>query len=333
MKRRFSFSIILLLALMLVFVACGDKKEKAGVETSVDVKSLIANDSMGFVVFNFSAAEKKGLFDELLTDPEVVKGIEDLKKKAGLDIRKDLDAGIFVLFGDSQGDMQTETEMYGVVTGSFDKAKIIAAIEKSEDAEVIQETVDGRTLYYGKTKEGEHQNFYMTFIGSEMIVLGPRKDLVLKGCNVIDGKVANITENEKMLKLYDKVDRSHMFWALFNIPESEEMGQQAMIPGVDKIRSVYIGGSYEDKSLTMCANLFTPDEASTKKIAESLEKTIGMLGAFVGESPELMELIDSIKISQETDSVEVRLMITKEQMDSLKDMQSGMMGGPSGGTE
>ncbi len=313
----------LVLSLMLFVVGCGKDggKEMAG---GMDVQSLIAKDAQGFFVIDMKAFAGSGLYEELEKDGEFVTKFEDFKQKTGLDPKKDLDSAVLVMFeapsspgGDAPG--------YFIASGNFDEAKIKAALDAEEKVEVTEKDIEGySTLAVMDNEKG--QEMYLHFADANTLFFAPTSEHLVKGLHVKEGKVENLTANAEMSALYDKCDKSQMFWGLFNVPKTGQSAQQmGMMPGMSSLKSVYFGGTYKGEELSVMANLFTDSADSSKQMATSLTGMLSMVKGMAAEEPKAGEIFDKIQINQDGESVVITFTMTKEEMDTLKQMGGGGM--------
>jgi len=339
MSKRALLSVIIIAALALLPVAC--KKGEAGglaLGSISDVRELVVKDAVGYVIMNFKSMSDKGLIDEFLKDQKSLVEFNDFKRKTGLDPKKDLGTGIVVLMEMPSGPNANNEKLYLVVSGKFDQKKIIAAMKAEEKDNFKTENVSGYTLYHGSTLDNETQlqkEVFLSFKNNDLILFATSKDCILTACQIVDGKKDGIARGSNLYDMFENVNKSHMFWGLFTIPESSkkeiESGPGMMFPAFKDINSIYFGGSYDGKTLAIDANLFTEKSDSIKELATTLNSFKDMIKGFASqggeqsaETAKAMEMIDKINISQEKDSVKITIILTKEQLESFKSEGMGM---------
>lgn len=337
MLKKRSLGLILIAILVLLPVAC---KKGGSADLPLgsvgDFRTLIAKDAAGFAIMNFKAMAEKGLFDELIKDEESLKGLNDFKKKTGLDPKKDLQTGIIVFMNLPSGPQDTNQNMYFAVSGKFDQKKILASMKAEAKAGFKTESVSGYTLYHGveinaetaQTAPATPKDIFISFKGNDLIFFSPDKNAILTACQLADGKKEGLAKDSLVYEMTDKVNHDHMFWGLFTIPEAAkkemENGPGMMFPAFKDITAIYFGGTYDGKALLFDANLYTAKDESLKELTTTLNSFKDMIKSFAaqgeGQSPETakaMAVIDKIKISQEKESVKITVSLTKEELESL----------------
>ncbi|MBN2135976.1 MAG: hypothetical protein JW737_09610 [Acidobacteria bacterium] len=326
MNPKKLLSLLIVLSLAFFVAGCGDKTEDAvTVGGGMGLQELIAKDASGFFVVNIRSAIDGGLYDEVMDD-EAKKDVEDFKAKTGIDPKKDIDSAVMVLIGELDMDGgQSEPDFYAVISGKFKKDTIISAIKSGKDANITEEKAEGYNVYFIKKDNETKKDSYMYFHNNDTIIIANTAKAVVTGIKTIEGKIPSIEKNEKMLAAYKKAKKDHMVWGSFIVPmDKAAEAPMPMMAAFSKMEGIYLGGTYKKSKLELDIMLYAPDVNSSKEMTTALTGMLEMIKGFAAEEPAALEVMNNIKISQESDGVSINLTMTKEQMEMMKSMGSPM---------
>jgi hypothetical protein len=318
--------ILLALSLILFFAGCkGDKDGASGVD--LNAKVLVSKDASGLIVINVQGISKAGLIKEIIKDEESKSKYEEFKSSSGLDPEKDITGCVIAVFGDLNMKPNTteKGDLYAVIKGTFDEKKIINSIKAKGKTDITENNIEGFKFYHAVPKEKTEEGSFVHFLNENTIILSNTSAYAIKGINTVNGKLPNITENKELISLYDQVDKDKMFWGLFGVPASEADPSGGMLPEIQKVKNVSFNGSYDGKELDLGANLYVPDNETSKQLTQKLTGLVEMIKSMTSQSEEsssISEILGQLEITQELNSVKLHFTITKEQMDKLQKEKS-----------
>jgi len=341
MKRMRTFAIAgVLIAAVFAVTACGGGEKAAG-GADVSLLSMIPADAAGVMTMNFEKIRELDFFNKMLADMEAkedkkdtdkaFKSYKDFMAKTGIDLRKDLHAVAFGLFGDfqSSGD---DADFVIVAKIAMDRQKIMAII-KEEGKELTPTEYKGQELFMAKDDDGDDMAF--AFLPDSLITAG-RPAQAKRVIDLMKGEGDSILKNKEKKAYLDQVKSGAAMTFVFDFPEKlKQAGQQGGPFKMDLSKAEMIfghvdhgGGAWNGE-----LKLISRDEAANKQMVTMLNGFKGM-GAMAG--PEVAELVGNINLTAAADHIKLTFNLSDELLRKLQEKaeeKAGILSGPESGEE
>ena len=320
-KIRTILTFVVLLVAVVSFTACGGGDKAAGSEASL--LTMIPADAAGVVTMNFEKIRKLEFFDKMVADLEkketesegkAFKSYEDFVKKTGIDLRKDLHAVAFGLFGDFQnaGD-DAEFVIVGKIT--MDRQKILEIIKK-EGKEVTSADYKGQELFMAKDDDGKEVGF--SFLSDSIITAG-RHPQVKRVIDLFKGEGDSILKNAAKKVYLDKMDPGAVMTFVFDFPEKMKAASQQGGPfKMDLSKAEMVFGTIDHAAAAWKGEIkmISKDEAANKNMVTMLNGLKGM-GAMAG--PEVAELVSNMNLTAAADHIMLSFTLSDELLKKLQE--------------
>ncbi len=215
----------------------------------------------------------------------------------------------------------TGEQIVGVALGQFSPASAEAYFQKQK---LPTSKVRNYTLFAFGSGAGPNDLFFF-FIDSNTAAFGHRA-LLEKLIDVRFGVEDGLLRNDKFFPLINETNGTGTVWAVLN-PSYTRLAMQQLMPGIEqfpqaaqlagKINSLTISveaaSSIDARFQAVCS---TPDDANT--FAALLQA--GLLYRRYQElqaNPDLVQLLDSARVTPRGDRLDIRFALTNEQMADL----------------
>lgn len=264
-------------------------------------------------------------------NPEQKKAYDEFVAKTGLNPLEHLKQ--VVIFASGQLDAKQGKPEAGVlINGTFDVAKIIAAIKADEKAaaDVSIEKFEGFDCIKAK-KESEGM---AVFLDGTTGVVG--SNVAIKGVTDLKktpGK--DISTHPAFGALLKKVDTGASFWGVGLIPDAlkKKAAENPQAAPLAAINAFFLSFNY-DNDLTFNFTGEVDKKENLDQVMTSLNGFLAMLKMVAGQTPEAAEILNMIKVSAEETSAKISLSVPKAKLDEAKKkIEERMKAAPAGQPE
>lgn len=277
MKKRLTVSIALMLGLATL---CGGFINKtSSVKAASDPVSMMPNANF-VTVIDIQQVFASRLFTSIMKDPKAAAEFQEFETAAaqmGFDIRQ---MRHLAIGGNVTASGKTEN-FFGLLSGSFDREKIMSSIAASDKATVKSETYGDSTIYLFRPKNQkeplnelkEMANFNtdeiaVTFLAQDTVFFGTI-DSVKNALDVRAGKQSGLMGNAEMSAYISRANPSALLRFAVKVPPKEAAKAKGKTLGNDDIASEGQSGNASAQQ----AN----DPFGMAKMAESIEAGYGSL--------------------------------------------------------
>ena len=322
MKNRTSVLVILVILSFLLVLSSANaqllskiiKSEGGGGTDVVELISNIPSDAQILVSVNWENLAQTDLLDmgkQMLGEDIAI--IEEM----GIDIVKDVQ---HVVMGVT---FEEEPDVYVVVAGTFDSAKILELIEE-EGAEIEKLSIGGKTVY---GLEGLFVNFNKT--GLFFAVSDAEDETAIT--KMITAGEKNLANNAEMVNLVKDVDTAATAWAAVIIPDElrEEMAEDADEVPFDPntLRMANMSLNYGEE-IVLKTGIHFSDADEAGNLVTFLKDQISAMKENPDLPPEITSMMEALKLS--ADGKVARATFTME-ADKVQEILGQVMGMMMGG--
>jgi hypothetical protein len=294
-----------------------------GAKAEEGSEKWLVDDAEAVVVVNFKAFFGSGLltkgdvadkFKKKLESDEKVKAFVDA---TGLDVTKDLDS--FIMSASKISD-KASAKGRMVLKGSFDVAKLTAAMKKADN--VVAAKAGGIDVFEIKAQD---QTLYGAFAGKSAFVMTQDKDETVDLAK--NGATKAPKTNKDLEAALKKFTGKEAFAMVLLV--TEEMKKQAganpqVAKSVGALTTVTIATTVTDAvDVNIVGN--TTDGKAAGSIAKQLTGLHAIGSAAIGAMEQIpqpaKDLFDAIKIDSTRDSVTISLNVSKETIEKAAKME------------
>lgn len=324
MKRIRAFTTVgVLIAALLMLTACGGK-EKTATGGDVNLLSMIPADAAGVMIMNFEKIRELDFFNKMVSEMEAKEEKEDTEKafknyqdfvnKTGIDLRKDLHAVAFGLFGDFQS-AGGDPDFVIVARIDMDRAKILDII-KAEGKELTSTDYKGQEMFMGKDDEGDEMSF--AFISDTLTTAG-KPAQVQRVIDLVQGQGDSVLKNKEKMPYLKQLKPGAAMSFVFDFPEKlKQAGQEGGPFKMDLSKAEMLFGHVDHSGAEWNGELkmISRDEAANKQMVTMLNGFKGM-GAMAG--PEVAELVGNINLTAAADHIKLTFNVSDELIRKLQE--------------
>ena len=354
MLKKIALLVISLLtvALMLAAVACGSEPkgsisekeavpQRANLIARISLESALADNGIRNVYDKVDkGTDVPATFDEFL---------QMFREQTGLDLKGFKEA---TLFGDitdpsqilpEQGVAPSEGYLGVIVSGTFKKDELIAAIEKGTGQKLKSEAYKGYDIYAieADTTDLSFANLALAFPGDGVLVVGSID--VVK--DVIDVRNGEKGLGDDLLEAYEKLDGSWGKLALnipgewlSQLPDEQDIGGigTLKLKAFKEMRMATAALDRAGDNFSLEIRVAFSGGASASGAKDAIDGFISVLQGLIklaggsGDIPEmaaLTDLLNSLHLSVSGNWLTLRLELTTEQVEELMPMLQGMSSG------
>jgi len=331
-KRVFVLAITLMFSILLVVSGCGKKDgETAGAE--MDLYSMLPGNAMGVFSVNVKKMTNMDFFDKMIKEAEkektdkpgkVFKNYEDFVTTTGIDPKKDINAMALGLYGKLGAG---EPDMAFLVNINYDKDKLLNVI-KEKGGEFTEETYNGVQVFKVKDEKGKDMSF--SFLKPSLIA-GGSPAIMNKVIDLQDGTGQSIMADAKMKEYIGKLKGGAIASYVLTFPEEAKKVHDSGMFKMDLTKAEAITGfiDYAGNAWDVELKLISFNEEANQQLVSTLNGLKMMAGAM---GPEVMEVVNNIKLTASADSVKLSVSISEELLEKLKkkvgEKAKGMMPSP-----
>lgn len=275
--------------------------------------TLLPKDS----TFLFSVDMKKlaatALYNKIKEDTKTLEKYNEFVEKTGVDPEKHLERIILAI----PPDVEETQEVAIAVFGTFDREKILSAIE--EEGEVETSTYEGLDVY-SFTPEDEPMS--MSFLAEGCIAFGGQES-IKRMIELSKGKGESIEANAEMMDVLKDIHQEDMFWGAGLIPEGYKQKAMAnpMTKSFASLRSIILSINAE-KGFDFFMLSRSDVEEDAKLMADAMKGFVALGKMGVSEKPDILEVLDKIVVESKKNEVTISMQLSEELMDRLgKEMQ------------
>jgi len=283
-----------------------------------DDSAFLVNDAEMIFKVNVKQLMGSKLVQDVGTDKikEAINSNAELKNvidATGLDVTKDLHSVLVSAAGTNPADIKAQI----AVRGKFDTDKIQKVLAKREG--VTAHKVGGKDVYEFETRNGPPM--FAAFVDNSTLVLTPNKDTTAE---LAKGTAKKGTLGKQMKTALSKFTGKESL-AIAVVFNEEARKQLAGLPkvgeSVGKMQILNAAVTITD-AITLNVTGVTNDAEASKALAALLDGLKGTakmtLGRMEELPPDVVKLLDSVKIANTNDNVTVDLKVPKETIDKLK---------------
>ena len=327
MKRKFSVSFIILMAIGLV--SCMEQSSiKAGLATAKSILQLVPADSRAVVMIDVRRTLGTDAVQNALKDEKTRQKYEGFVKMAGLDPMKDI---YFVAIGLQGVPTDKQPNATIIVNLNYNKDMLLAKLkEKARD--IREEAYNGVTIYNGAgagiPKTGALAG---AFLDDSNIVLGRPKG-VKAAIDVYQKRAEPVSKSPEMKKVLRSVNTAANVWAAVAIPEGllKPLAEKnPMLKDLVELTGLTLSFDYAGKALTAEVQSLGGTREHNKTLAERLSglKALGTLAA--DKLPLQGELLKTIEISSGANYVKLHASIPEEVLEKARNLALKMLRPPA----
>ena len=336
MKKK-TLTLTLVLVLMLLAPAC--KKKAAGQMNSQDMLSMVPENPVVLMAFDFQRFAALGFVDKALKEDwqKNAKGAKEFKdyqefvQQTGIDLQKDVYGVVVALYGNFE---DKQPAPLAVVNLKYDQAKLLGVL-RAKAVITAEENYGGLALYALKNEDKPEQDMRLAFLNKGTIVAGALEP-VKKAVDLAAKKGQSVLKTAVLMKYVDAIDKKNMFWlAVGSLPEKMKQAPAGGMMPVDlsKAEAFTAVADFKNKTLAGELRLISHNEAGNKQIADMLNglKALGAMGA--QKEPELGELLNGLQLSSAADHVKLTFTLSEALPHKLRDKaneKAKTMGAPAG---
>lgn len=288
---------------------------------AADVEKVLPDDTQVVLTVNV-----RQILDSALVKKYVLPDFEDklntevskVVRLLGLNPVKEITAVTFAAPGGPDQD-----KWLGVISGSFDPARIQAAVDqfaKGRPEAVAVHQFAGARVYEDLSSKGTKTNWprYFSLLDRNTVVLSPQKDYVAGAAARVAGKPAPGKLDAGLRSLIAKQDPKQSLWVA--AVASKEMRQQLAKNGgardfADRIQSISGGLTLTD-DVRLNFRVQTNDANAARQLRQQLEagKAVAVLAVSVNEelkdyAPGIIDVLNAFRFGQDQGTVSVELTI------------------------
>lgn len=164
----------------------------------------------------------------------------------------------------------------------------------------------------------EDQRVAMTFVESGVLALG-NEGMVRGAIDVSRGsRPANVTTNERLMRLMADVRRGHNAWAVaeFDGLEAEALLPENVRPHIPPLTAMAIGG-HVNGGIRTTLTVETRDEQAARDLHQVVQGFVALARMQVSSHPELQPLLQSIELVGEGSTVTLGLDVPEDLLDTM----------------
>ena len=275
--------------------------------------TLLPKDS----TFLFSVDMKKlaatALYNKIKEDTKTLEKYNEFVEKTGVDPEKHVERIILAI----PPDVEETQEVAIVVFGTFDREKILSAIE--EKGEIETSTYEGLDVY-SFTPDDEPMS--MSFLAEGCIAFGGQES-IKRMIELSKGKGESIEANAEMMDVLKDIHQEDMFWGAGLIPEGYKQKAMAnpMTKSFASLRSIILSINAE-KGFDFFMLSRSDVEEDAKLMADAMKGFVALGKMGVSEKPDILEVLDKIVVESKKNEVTISMQLSEDLMERLgKEMQ------------
>jgi hypothetical protein len=301
------------LALVVAIATARPDAEPAG---GTSDKNWLISDAEFIVKFNIKQLMGSKLIKNFGLDKikDAINNNDEVKTildTAGLDVTKDLDSVLVSLSGNKPEEMKAAI----VVRGSFDTAKVKAAMLKNDKVSSVKE---GAIELFEISTNGP--SMYASILDKNTIVVTNDKEGTVGAVKAAGSKAAKLSKSmEGAFGRFSSKDSMGMAVIMTAESKKQLAANKMVAKFTDKLESVTLTTTVTDE-ITMKIVGTTEDEKSAKTIAAGLELAKGLVGPALMDNEQfkwVVDLVEKTKITSGKDNATATLELKKETLEKL----------------
>jgi hypothetical protein len=258
---------------------------------------------------------KKALLDNLNKSPEQKKAFDEFVKNTGFNPMENLKQ--VVVFSSGKVDPKKPAQMAGaVISGNFNKAKILEAIKKDEKAgkEVEISKLKGFDAVVPKSKK----DGWGVFLDDSTVVVGAESG-VNKVADIKAGKGKSVAARKEFFSIIKKMDTKATLSGAGLIPAELKAKVKANPQAAPLAALNYFFFSFNHgANITFDFNGEVDKKENVDTVMTSLNGFLAMLKMFAAQAPEAAEVLNMIKLTAKGTTVAINLNVPKAKLEEIK---------------
>jgi hypothetical protein len=326
-KKLFAAGAVLLI-LCAVFIVAQKKTPGATDLAGIDLSQYINPESnmfsMSFCV-DFERIVKTGLLDKyiaffneilLTAKPEEKEGFDQgwamFKQQMdafGFDFKRDLKK-IFVKF---EGNTETDDfKVFMLINADFKQENLVNTIKGMMGESLLSEKYKNTKIYFS------NENFAFTFIENKIIALSTSKEQIKGVVNAYNSKSAPKRPATRYSEIAQGLNEGKISWGYISIPKIlfDELNKDE---NVAKYLTVFMdldlisfSTDFDGKNYSEEFNIFMKNQKSCQLLGDAILGAKSIVKLFLAGDPSLMEMLDAMKVTQNTRNNSVTIGATFE---------------------
>jgi hypothetical protein len=261
---------------------------------------------------------------------EFDKGLVEMQEKAGIDPKQVKLVAMTFNFPKTPTD---KPQFAGVMTGSFDTAKLSESLKKDPKtgAEVPTEQYNGQTLY---VKQDKGEQVAAAVLDASTLVIGSPVAMVKSAIDAHGGKADNATKNTELFDLFKATKSTGVLRFAMRFPQEQlPKNEDPMAKSFSTIK--YLSGALEATTgvgLDLTAR--TASAADAKPLHDQLQGLLAMGKGQLGGNPQMegiVSVLNQTTLSMADADVKMTINIPNDVLAKLANDFGKMAGGMGGG--
>jgi hypothetical protein len=250
-------------------------------------------------------------------EPARPQAFRELEERTGLNPERDLES---VIFAGSKG--ASPESGVAFVTGSFDRARLAAAIEARPG--VTWKKGQATTTYL--FQEGEKGAGAMAFLDDQTLVAGKQPAVESILAAQAEGS-RQLRQNAALIELLAQVKPGSTFWMVGDQSLLAQLPRSMPAPGgsagegasvtLPALKSLTVTGDL-DPEVALQATGATPDEAAARNLADVVRGLVALAALQTRQKPELNALSNAVSVTTEGSLVHLSARFPYALLDALQ---------------
>jgi len=326
-KKLFAAGAVLLI-LCAVFIVAQKKTPGATDLAGIDLSQYINPESnmfsMSFCV-DFERIVKTGLLDKyiaffneifLTAKPEEKEGFDQgwimFKQQMDafdFDFKRDLKK-IFVKF---EGNTETDDfKVFMLINADFKRENLVNKVKGMMGESLLSEKYKKTTIYFS------NENFAFTFIENKLIALGTSKEQIEGVVNAYNSKSASKRPATRYSDIAQSFDEGKISWGYISIPKilfdelNKDQNVAKYLTVFMDIDLISFSTDFDGKNYSEEFTIFMKNQKSCQLLGDAFLGAKSIVKLFLAGDPSLMEMLDAMKVTQNTRNNSVTIGATFE---------------------
>jgi hypothetical protein len=326
-KKLFAAGAVVLI-LCAVFIVAQKKAPGATDLAGIDLSQYINPESnmfsMSFCV-DFERIVKTGLLDKyiaffneilLTAKPEEKAGFDQgwimFKQQMdtfGFDFKRDLKK-IFVKF---EGNTETDDfKVFMLINADFKQENLVNTVKGMMGESLMSEKYKKTTVYFS------NENFAFTFIDNKIIALGTSKEQIEGIVNAYNSKTAPKHPVTRYSDIAQGLNEEKISWGYISIPKvffdelNKDQNIAKYLTVFMDLDLIFFSTNFDGKYYSEECNIFMKSQRSCQLLGDAFLGAKSIVKLFIASDPSLMEMLDTMKVTQNSKNNSVTIGATFE---------------------
>lgn len=236
---------------------------------------------------------------------------DEFVRVTGLDPQEDLDR-----FYVGMTDIDDDGAPYMIVYGTFDREAIDAYIRGQEIDGLVRTEYRGVYVYTATEEDGDDMAFAL--VSGEMAAAAPSAALSALIDRAQDG-TPGLSGDAEMTALIRRAAYPDAAWMVARgLPTGEINGDSPAEQAARFVQDVVVSSAPERGGLGVTALAVTRAGADPEDVASIVRGGLALARGQAAEQPELMEVLDDVRVETDGDAVEIRAFLPAEFLAAMR---------------